>query len=217
MITSPNFGWETRGYRYVQKWHLRKTSDISETKKPRAKLTECIETRVRLKIYRLPWLQIWWHSVNFGLLFREHNFLTVDISHSRILLVGAPQNLAALGDWPIETYSPNFVNFGSRVPWCGDMHQSFTDALVKWFFDNLPIFADSFSVVSIHCVTRSRIRCKHAPHETRDQARPLHSIVHVFKTAAPTSIISETLQYHVVLSIGLLSVDSNFINMGDRL
>ena len=31
---------------------------------------------------------------------------------------------------------------------CGDMHQSFTDALVKWFFDNFPMFADSFDVVS---------------------------------------------------------------------
>jgi len=29
------------------------------------------------------------------------------------------------------------------IPW-GDMHQSFTDALVKWFFDNFPVFADSF-------------------------------------------------------------------------
>jgi len=24
--------------------------------------------------------------------------------------------LAALGVWPIETYLPNFVNFGPRVP-----------------------------------------------------------------------------------------------------
>ena len=35
---------------------------------------------------------------------------------------------------------------------CGDMHQSFTDALVKWFFDNFATFADSFRVVSIHNV-----------------------------------------------------------------
>jgi len=36
---------------------------------------------------------------------------------------------------------------------CGDMHQSFTGALAKWFFDNFPMFADSF-VLSIHCVAR---------------------------------------------------------------
>jgi len=36
----------------------------------------------------------------------------------------------------------------------GDMHQFFADALVKWFFDNFPMFADSFDVVSIHCVAR---------------------------------------------------------------
>jgi len=34
------------------------------------------------------------------------------------------------------------------------MHQSFTDAVVKLFFDNSPMFADSFRVVSIHCVAR---------------------------------------------------------------
>jgi len=35
------------------------------------------------------------------------------------------------------------------------MHQPFTGALVKWFFDdNFPMFADSFSVLSIHCVAR---------------------------------------------------------------
>jgi len=36
---------------------------------------------------------------------------------------------------------------------CGDMHQSFTDAPVKWFLDNFPMFADSFCVFfAIHCV-----------------------------------------------------------------
>jgi len=37
---------------------------------------------------------------------------------------------------------------------CGDMRQSFTDALVNWFFDNFPVFAGSFVLVSIHCVGR---------------------------------------------------------------
>ena len=28
------------------------------------------------------------------------------------------------------------------------------NGVVKWFFDNFPMFADSFSVLSIHCVAR---------------------------------------------------------------
>jgi len=43
---------------------------------------------------------------------------------------------------------------------CGDMHQSFTDALVKWLIDNFPMFANSFSVLSIHYVfARGLRRC----------------------------------------------------------
>jgi len=34
------------------------------------------------------------------------------------------------------------------------MHQSFADTLAKWFFDNFPMFDDSFNVLSIHCVVR---------------------------------------------------------------
>jgi len=35
------------------------------------------------------------------------------------------------------------------------MHQSFTGALVKClFFDNFPMLADSFSVLSVHCVAQ---------------------------------------------------------------
>jgi len=39
------------------------------------------------------------------------------------------------------------------------MHQSFTDALVKWLVDNFPMFVDSFRYVSIH-YDCPRIRCK---------------------------------------------------------
>ena len=115
---------------YVQKWHLwYKTSDISETKQSRAKVTtQCID-----------WWQIWWPSVNFGLLFQEQHFPQ---RISRTFLVGARRNLATLGVWPIETYSPNFMNFDPGITWYDvathDMHQSFTDTLVKWFFDNFP-------------------------------------------------------------------------------
>jgi len=44
---------------------------------------------------------------------------------------------------------------GGPVISCGDTHQSFTDALSKWFFGNFPMFADIYGVVSIHCVARA--------------------------------------------------------------
>ena len=40
---------------------------------------------------------------------------------------------------------------GPAIP-CANMHQFFADALLKWFFDNVLVLADSFSVLSIHCV-----------------------------------------------------------------
>jgi len=45
------------------------------------------------------------------------------------------------------------LSWGPVIP-CGGMHQSFTGILVKWFIENFPMFADSFSVLSIHCVPR---------------------------------------------------------------
>jgi len=54
--------------------------------------------------------------------------------------------------WPIDTYSLNFVNFGpvgeSVIP-CGDMHLHWYT--YKVVVRQLPMFADSFSVLSIHC------------------------------------------------------------------
>jgi len=36
---------------------------------------------------------------------------------------------------------------------CDDMHQSFTDTFLKWFFDNFgPHVDDGFRLVSIHFV-----------------------------------------------------------------
>jgi len=40
-------------------------------------------------------------------------------------------------------------SWGPVIPCC-NMHQSFPDALVKWFFNNFRMFADSFRLVSIH-------------------------------------------------------------------
>jgi len=42
---------------------------------------------------------------------------------------------------------------------CGNMHQSITHRLVKWFFDNFPMFADSFRLLSIHCLARGLGAC----------------------------------------------------------
>jgi len=82
--------------------------------------------------------------MNFCLLFREAKlFNNGYLAHG---LSERNEIWPRLGVWPIETYSPNFMNFGPVIP-CGDMHQSFTDALVKWFFDNfpwLPIVLDWF-------------------------------------------------------------------------
>ena len=72
---------------------------------------------------------------------------------SRTLSVGVRRNLATSGIWPIKTYSLNFVNFDPVVPW---YHAAtcISPSIIKWFFDNFPMFADSFSVLSIHCVVR---------------------------------------------------------------
>jgi len=54
----------------------------------------------------------WWTLVHFSgsINFRQRMF--------RTLVVGARarRNLAVLGVWPISTYSPNLMNFGSGVP-----------------------------------------------------------------------------------------------------
>jgi len=85
------------------------------------------------------------------------------ISHT--LFVRAWQNLAALRIWQIKTYSLNLVNFlvgGSVIP-CGNMHQYFAGAVVKWLFNNFRLFADSLDF-SIRCPS---IRCKLPVHVPR--------------------------------------------------
>ena len=94
------------------------------------------------------------YSVNSGLLFLEQNFPQ---RISRTLFVRERRNLATFGIWPIETYSPNFVNFGPGS--ARDAATCISPSLIHfvkwfWFFDNFPMFADSFNVLSIHCVAR---------------------------------------------------------------
>jgi len=40
----------------------------------------------------------------------------------------------------------------------GGMHQSLTGTLAKWFSDNFPVFADSFSVLSTHCLLEDKVQ-----------------------------------------------------------
>ena len=83
----------------------------------------------------------------------EHNFSTADISHTFRLnatKIGSVRGLANRNLFPdlCELW------YGEPVKPCGDMHQSFIYARVKWFFDNFAMFADSLSVLSIHYVAR---------------------------------------------------------------
>jgi len=95
--------------------HLQyKTSDISETKQSRAKVT--IQSVYRSSFPRpLDWWQIWWPTGEFWPTFPASNIFPQRIC--RTLFVAAQRNLTALGVWPIETYSLNSVNFGPGVPW----------------------------------------------------------------------------------------------------
>jgi len=113
--------------------------------------TVCTETRV----WPIDWWQIWWPRMNFGLLFRGANFFSQRNGYLAHFCPSATK-FGNVGGLAIRHLFAEFRELWSGDPVipCGDMHQSFTDALVKWSFDNFPMFADSFSVVSIHCVDR---------------------------------------------------------------
>ena len=90
--------------------------------------------------------------MNFGVLFWEQNFSTRDISH----ICRSATKFGRIKGLANRNLLPEF-----RELWPGGsrdtmrrhgMHQSVTDALAKWFFDNFPMFVESFSVVSIHYV-----------------------------------------------------------------
>jgi len=91
---------------------------------------------------------------NFGLLFRGTKFSCNGYLAHHFL----SQRDEIWQRWGLASRNllPEFRSLRSRGPVipCGDMHQSFTSTLVKWFYDDLPMFADRFSVLSIHCVTQ---------------------------------------------------------------
>jgi len=91
--------------------------------------------------------------VNFGLLFREQIFFTMDISYTFC------QSVTKFGDiaWGLANQNlvPEFreVSSGGPVIPCGDMHQSFTGTLESSFSTTSHVYG-VFSVLSIHSVAR---------------------------------------------------------------
>jgi len=79
--------------------------------------------------------------------------LTADIWHT---ICQSATKFGKVGGLVNRNLFPEFRELWSGGPVIprGDMHQPFTGTLAKWFLDNFPIFADSFGVLSIHCVAR---------------------------------------------------------------
>jgi len=97
--------------------------------------------------------------VNLDYFSGEQNFSTTDMSHTFCWSMKTFGNIGRLAN---RNLFPEFRELCSRaavtvIP-CGDMHQSFTGTLVKWFFfDKISMIADSCSCLSIHCVARVKI------------------------------------------------------------
>jgi len=85
----------------------------------------------------IDWWQIWWPKVNLWPFFREQNFSTTDISHTfcrSTMKFGSVRGLSS------RYLLPEFHELWSGGPMipCDNMHQSFTDTLVKWFLTTSP-------------------------------------------------------------------------------
>jgi len=135
----------------VQKWHFRhKTNDVYETKRSGAKVTtECLSKLMYGLSTSDKSGDLRWTLTYFS---EEQNFSTTDISHTFCWSRTKFGNFGGLANRNLFLEFREVLSCGPVIP-CGDMHQSFTGTLVKWvFFDNFPMFADSFSVLSIHCV-----------------------------------------------------------------
>jgi len=93
--------------------------------------------------------------MSLGLLFQgQQQFLKADIWH---IICQSATKFGNVGGLTNRNLFPELRELysGGPVISCGDMHQSFADALSKWFFGNFPMFADIYGVVSIHCVARA--------------------------------------------------------------
>jgi len=124
------------------KLHFRyKTSDISETKQSKAKVTTYSVCRNLCTAY---WLVR--NLVTECELWPNIPGATFPQRISRTLLVEARQNLAALGGWSKKTYSPNFVNFDPGVSWYHAATCISPSLIHLWFFENFPMFVHSYFV-----------------------------------------------------------------------
>jgi len=81
----------------------------------------------------------------------EQNFSTTDISHTFLWECDEIWQLLGLANRSLFPEFRELWSGGPETP-CGDMHQSFIGILVKSVFDKFLVFADTFSVLSIHCV-----------------------------------------------------------------
>ena len=81
--------------------------------------------------------------MNFDLLFRGAKFF-----HNGYLAYFLSERDEIWQRW--GTGQSRLITRRLLIP-CGDMHQSFTGTILKWFFDKFSMFADSFSILSIHC------------------------------------------------------------------
>jgi len=124
--TSPNnFGWKTR--RYVQKWQNQRYQ-WNEAIYGQSYYTVSMETTAR----PIDWWQIWLSGANFDLLFRgAKSFHNGYIAH---LLSESDEIWQRWGSGQSKVISQiSWTLLRDPVIPCGDMHQSFTDALVKCF------------------------------------------------------------------------------------
>ena len=136
---------------YLQKWHLQyKTSDISETKQSGAKVTiECL--------WKLAYgLSIGDKSGDLGwtwTTFPGAIFFTRDISYSFLSKRNEIWQSWGSGQGKLTPRTSWNLVQGSRanMRWHASVIYWRT---CKWFFDNFPMFADSFRLVSIHCVAQ---------------------------------------------------------------
>jgi len=115
-------------------------SGIYDTKSAISLKRSSLEPKLLQSVYvnscirPINWWHICWPRVNFGLLFWESKIMTADISHTSSR---SATKFGRVRGLTIRNLFPAFRALWSGCPVmpCGNMHPSFTDALVKWFFD----------------------------------------------------------------------------------
>jgi len=96
-----------------------------------------VATSKETRVWLIDWWQIWCPTMNFGLFSRSAIF---SLGISRSLFVWALRNLAVLGIWPIDSYTPNLVNFGLFFQGVGNFWQPISGTLFVRAQRNLATF-----------------------------------------------------------------------------